>query len=331
MSTSLKTAETSKQEGGLVWQVGRFNIHIMPRASMNREQFLRRAGRNTVALDGVVLGGPFVDVGRKVVNFDHHDSVVREATMSTAKQVHMAIKLGLMNMFGEDEIDVYMNDTDQDSTLAAYILVNHKKFEGQQSLPNFNRLMALTDVWDITGGAYPINLDDVVVRQHNWVFGPYNDLRKSGQLATATATQLRDNLEAMFGRLNKFVMGQSGESRLDTRHEILHQSDHFWLVHEIGGSEARYHLCGLGMKAFIAIVAVRPDGRRVLSIGRRSQYIPFPVEKIYDRFNKMENLPPGEGCGGSSIIGGSSRLHGCGLTNEQIIEAVEELCREANL
>ena len=163
-----------------------------------------------------------------------------------------------------------------------------------------------------------MNLDDQIVRQHNWVFKPYTNLRKSGALAHANEQVMLDNLEAVMGRLTRFMMGQAEEVDLDTRHTILHDSPGFKIVDEIGGNEARYYLFSKGMNAFVSLVARRPDGRFVYSVGRRSQYIRFPVEKLYDDFNTAENFTRESGWNGSTIIGGASRMNGSGLTWEQI-------------
>jgi hypothetical protein len=308
-----------------------FNLCILPRQSMSWAQFLKDTPPNSIALDGVVRGGPQFDPQTNHANFDHHDCVIREATMSTAMQVYFAIKGGLMESMTVNEkveCTIYINDTDQDTAFAVWLLFNYKKFEGSQSIPHVNRLLALTDRWDITGGAFPMNLDDLLVRQHNWVFRPYSDLRKTGGLAQATESIMLDNLEAVMRRLDRFMMGQSEEVSLDTRHRILHDSPEFKIVDEVGGNEARYLLFSKGMNAFISLVAVRGDMRSVCSIGRRSQYIRFPVEKLYDDFNLAENLTRSTGWNGSTIVGGSSRQNGTGLSWEQLRDITTRRLKE---
>lgn len=300
-----------------------FEIVAMPRQSLSWSQFLISTPPNSIALDGIVHGGPNFDPVTKHLNFDHHDGVVREATMSTAMQIFFAIKGGLMEMFkvGDkitDPVFLYINDTDQDTSLAIWLLINYQVFEGNSGLPNIHRLLTLTDRLDITGGAFPMNLRGELEEMHAWVFGAYNDLRKSGGLAIATAEILQDNLAATINRLNKFMMGEGERQPLDTRHEIIFDSPEFKIIDEIGGNEARYHLFGQGLKAFISIVTHRPDGRSVCSIGRRSRYIPFPVTDLYDDFNAAEGLNRETGWNGSDIIGGSSRKLGTGLSIDEL-------------
>lgn len=309
-----------------------FRIVIQPRMTMNREEFISATQPYSIGLDGAVLGGPFFDSATMHFNYDHHDCVIRDATMSTAMQVYFAIKGGLMKVFPDGvQGSIYINDTDQDTAFAAWLLLNYKKFEGTQSIPHINRLLSLNDRWDITGGAFPMNLSDKIVQQHNWVFRPYTDLRKSGGLAQAGEAVMRDNLEAVMARLNIFLMGEAEGVVLDTRHTILHDSTQYKIVHEIGGNEARYHLYSHGMDAFISLVAQRPDGRSVWSIGRRSQYIPFPVQQLYDDFNAAEGFTRENGWNGSTIVGGSSRMNGSGLTWQQLRDITDARLRKEGI
>lgn len=303
-----------------------FVLHILPRASMTWNKFLESTPPCSIALDGVVSGAPKFDPDTNHINCNHHDDVVREATMSTAMQIYFAIKGCMMaRMLATGlKINVYINDTDQDSSLAVWLIINHNKFEGTQSVPHLGRLITLNDRWDITGGAFPMALDNLIIEQHNWVFRPYTDLRKSGALATANEFVLRDNLSAIMGRLDSYFMGQSLSIPLDIRHIILYDSPDYKIVDEIGGSEARHFLFSHGLNAFISKVATRPDGKFVYSIGRRSQYIDFPVKELYDDLNMIEGLDRAQGWNGSDIVGGSPRELGSSLGWEEIKEVVNK-------
>jgi hypothetical protein len=295
-------------------------VHVLPREQWTWDQFVDNAPAGSIALDGMVKGGPRFDETHTLANFDHHEGVVREATMATCMQVYMAIKGGLMTRFPAPH--VFINDTDQDTSFAVWLLAKHDLFEGTKSIPAVNRLLQLNNFWDITGGAFPVQLDDVIVGQHNWVFEPYTDLRKSGALATASAVVLRDNLESVLARLDRHMMGQSGQVELDTRATVLDRLEKppCWFIDEIGGNTARYALYAQGMPAFVSIVARRPDGRTVYSIGRRSQYIKFPIRTIMIALNNAETS--GGQWGGSDLIGGSPRAEGSELSWQQIRDTV---------
>ena len=302
------------------------DLQVRPRESISWDAFLQQTPRASIALDGFVRSEPCFDEATMHANFDHHNGVLREATMSTCRQVFFAIKGNLMHYFSaEGKPQIYVNDCDQDTALALWLLNNHQLFEGTQSIPLVNRLIEITDRLDITGGGFPMNLSESLIRQHNWVFEPYTALRSSGSLAHADATVIRDNLEAVLARITQFMMGQGGERELDTRHEILYASPRgFKIINEIGGNEARYFLFSQGLDAFISLVATRPDGRMVWTVGKRTPYAPFPVSELYDVYNHAEGLSSEDGWNGSNLIGGSSRLHGSRLDHQQLAALTED-------
>ncbi len=304
------------------------SINILPRQTLTWNDFVETTPSRSIALDGMVSGGPKWDEDTLHVNFDHHDGVSREATMSTAMQVYFAIKAGLLKRFEGGPVQVYINDPDQDTALACWLLLHHKQFTGTQSHPVMSRLLALNDRLDITGGAFPMSLDDKIVKQHAWVFSPYTDLRKSGELASAGEATFRNTLLATFDHLDKLWLGQALEKELDTRHKILYTSSThgFRIVDEIGGNEARYALFSQGMleNGYVSLVATRPDGKFVYTIGRPSPYTKFPLQKFYDALNLKENIEV-NGWGGSNLVGGSSRSLGSSLSWWEIRDVLEDV------
>lgn len=250
--------------------------------------------------------------------------------MSTAEQVYMAVKGGIFKSFRKDGkpfANVYINDCDQDTCLAIFILDNYEMFEGVSSHPTFNRLLNLDSKLDITGGAFPMNLREQLLAQHEWVMEPYTNLRKSGTLSGAGPDVMSDCVESVCNRIMMHILGTGGQVDLDIRHEILFQSKvmpEFKVVNEIGGSSARYYLFSHGaMDAFVSVVAKRSDGRYVYSVGRKSRYIPFPVQEFFVLLNAKEGLTRENGWGGSDIIGGSSRSLGSSLEPEEVFEIIE--------
>src|SRR3989344_3115951 len=314
----------------LFWKntMDHIKLHVLPRKSMTWQEFMEETPSNSIALDGVVRGGPRWDEQTRHINFDHHEFVEREATMSTCKQVWYAIKGGLFQSFKDERgrpfAHVYVNDPDQDTALALWELANYKLLEGTNGSPQMNRLIELTDRLDVTGGAFPMTLSEQLIRQHSWVFQPYSDFRKSGKLSGATAEEMRTCLESTSFRLTEFMVGRGEEAELDTRHEILHEDPRFKVVNEIGGNDARYFLFSHGMNAFISLVATRPDGKKVYTVGKRSRYIPFPVRNLYAVYNEAEGLTPENGWNGSDLVGGSSRSLGSGLSTSDLFDITKD-------
>jgi hypothetical protein len=228
------------------------------------------------------------------------------------------------------EATIYINDPDQDTSLATWLLLNHHLFDGIQSHPNINRLLALTDRLDITGGAYPMRLDDEILSMHSWVFEPYQELRTSGSLAQADEAVMRNCLDAVHLRLNALLVGQAGRRVPRTDAKILYDSPYgYKIIDETGGNEARYALFSQGMDAFVSLVATRPDGRYVYSIGRRSRYVNFPVTRLYRLLNHAEygdswTIKSDGIWSGSDIIGGSPRGQGSSLSWERLRDIIDD-------
>lgn len=299
-------------------------LHILPRQTMKWRKFIRSTPPGSIALDGIIDGGPRYDEATGHVNFDHHRGVLREATMSTAKQVLFAIKGGLMKHFlaRYGTVHVYINDTDQDTALAVWLLESYILFEGTRSIPVINRLLDLTDKLDITGGAFPISASNKLKAEHNWIFAPYMELRKSGALASADEAVLRSNIESVLGRITDFMMGKGGQATLDLRSKLIYRSPFGYdVIEEIGGTDARLKHFAEGMDAFISIVARRDDGGIVYAVGKRSPYVPFPVLELYGVYNAIE--PRDKSWNGSNLVGGSPRYAGSGLSPTELIKATD--------
>lgn len=302
-----------------------FKLIVLPRATFKtKNEFCRQFPKNAIALDGVILDKPFCDKKRRIVNFDHHNKVVREATMSTCMQVCFALKGGLLDLFAADEpISVVINDIDQDTAFAVWLLFNHSFFLAGAMHPRFNFLLELTNKWDITAGAFPVHLSDRLVREHAWVFRLYTEARCSGALYRFSASEMEENLRKTLQRISDYMAGEAGQVDLCDSFEMVHKTDQYWMYKE-QGPEARFRLWNRGMKAFVALLGALPNGRKVYSVGCRSPYVDFPSLIILrNDFNARERVLGAEACwGGSSTIIGS-RNQGSMLDFPELKELID--------
>ncbi len=268
-----------------------FNVIIRPREVVTWPNFCD--GKNhAIALDGYVAGGPEWDSRLKLVNFDHHDGVVREATMSSAKQVYFAIKSGFCSWVGPT-CDVYVNDIDQDTAMAIWLLQNHHVFEGGASVPTVSRILELNDRFDITGGAFPMNLSDSVYGTHCWIFEPYTNARRKGAIAKADAADMTVILDAICKRITSLMMNQAGSVMPDVAVNVLHQGQRLIVLDETeGGIESR-HLAfaqNLITGVYLSIVAKREDGRFVYTLGKRSRYVDFDMKFAFTELSTADGF-----------------------------------------
>lgn len=315
------------------------DLIIEPRVTVSWSEFLRDTAPRSIALDGYVVGGPRWDDATLHANYDHHSGVVREATMSTAMQVYFAIKGGLMERLN-GRARAYINDPDQDTSLATWLLKRHALFMGVQSHPVIGRLLTLNDRLDVTGGAFPMVLDDEVAETHAWVFDPYTTLRISGALATAGEGVMRNCVEVVHERLNRVLMGQGERRPLHQECEVLYESPYgFKIVNETGGNEARYWLYSRGMTAFVSLVSTAADGTHVYSIGKKSQYVDFPVLALMSELNRAEDAAASgdsknesaPAWGGSDLIGGCGRARRSRLSWQEIRFVIESFFKQRKI
>ena len=78
-------------------------LHVLPRQTMTWDCFVKNTPPGSIALDGLVPEAPNTNVLTRHINFNHHEGVVRGATMSTCMQVYIEIKQGLMGTYNLGE------------------------------------------------------------------------------------------------------------------------------------------------------------------------------------------------------------------------------------
>ncbi len=296
-------------------------LHIEPRKVMTWDEFIKTKPAYSIALDGFVYGATHFDPKGPHVNFNHHEEVDRLATRSTSGQVFLALKQGLIDSFrpeGKVEGHVYVNDPDQDTSTAYWLLKNHERIEGQKSEPLINRLVYAEDLQDCTAGAYPFDPLSKLMRELAWVYEPYTNARVTGRIQKMDEHEMRNVMEAVYERISKHVLGQGGEVAPDLRYERIGGGTNWAMVREIG-AQARTKLFADGIKAFVA-VRENGDGTYTYSIGRMSPYIPLPVDQLPDFFNKIEGISADakDQWGGGNTIIGSPRASGSKQTPKEL-------------
>lgn len=305
-------------------------LHIEPKKVKTWESFVEKNPAYSIALDGYVRGGPRFEPKGPYVNFNHHEEVDRLATRSTCGQVYVALKQGLLDSFrpqGKVHGHIYVNDPDQDTCLAVWLLQNNERIEGQKSEPLINRLAYMEDMLDVTAGAYPFDPLSKTMRKLGWIFDPYTSARMTGRLSRMDEYEMRTIIEAVSDRISKHVLGEGNEMEPDTRYERIGGGASWAMITEIG-AHARTKLFTEGIKAFVS-VRENSDGSCAYSIGKMSPFIAFPVEELYGFLNRTEGIPEGDSdCwGGGNTIGGSPRNKGSKLKPKELEEVINDFLK----
>jgi len=292
-----------------------------PGKEVSWEDFQNYPSRS-IAVDGYCKGEPRFDQERVVLNINHHEGVDRVATRSSCLQAMLLVKLGLFDGFADENGDpcatLYLNDCDQDVALATYILMHPE----QVDRPKLKHLVRIEDLMDMSGGLYPTRKRLHLMKQLNWIMRPYTKARVSGKLRELDAGDMEAIVREMHRRIKLTLFNGPREVEVDTSYEVL--ADHgSWMMVRETGEAARVGMAENRVKAFVSLVG-ESGGRYRYTIGRLSQFIPFPLQKLYDDLNKAEGLGPEaeHRWDGSDTIGGSPRGVGSGLTPEEVAAVV---------
>lgn len=295
---------------------------VHPHTSVGQDFFDVKEGHapRSIALDGYVSGPPRVLIRDDLVriNFDHHAGVQRMATRSTSGQVQVALKLGLRELMNAGEpFHVYVNDCDQDTCLAVWMLKNPDRVVSGE--PLLNRLVWAEDMLDATGGAYPLDPDGNLMREIAWVFEPYEEVRVEVGIANLDARQIKNVINTVGLRIDNLLMGKGDVRTLDTRFFRAGGDDTWALVHEIG-TNARTGMFRAGVRAFVAVSRMDNTNRFLYKMGRLSPFVRFPLPDIYAALNEAEKNEA-DPWGGSDLVGGGPR-RGSTLTPSQVESVV---------
>jgi len=292
-----------------------------PGKEVSWEDF-RKYPPRSIAVDGFCKGGPQFDQERTVLNINHHEGVDRIATRSSCLQAMLLVKLGLFDGFVDENDDpsatLYLNDCDQDVALATYILMHPE----QVNRPKLRELVRLEDLMDMSGGLYPTKKRLHLMKQLNWIMRPYTKARVSGKLRELDAKGMEAIIREMHRRIRMTLFNGPTEVDVDTAYEVLADHGSWVMVREVGEG-ARIGMAENRVKAFVALKDESGD-RYHYALGRLSQFIPFPLQQIYDDLNKAEGLDSGaeHRWDGSDTIGGSPRVVGSKLTPDEVAAVV---------
>lgn len=289
------------------------------RSPLTWEGFTFEAPRFSVALDGYVGEGPAYDPTGPFANFNHHEGVDRLATRATCGQVLVAVRQGLFDSFRDEygpKANVFVNDCDEDVCMSWYLL--RQGYVAEQIFnPILNKLVHIEDMLDATAGAYPFPRDMPALRELAWIFQPYRNFRKSGEIDKRDPQAFKTVIEDVCRRIDQALVGHPGEVGLNTNYCKCGGGPNWVLVDESRSGE--YLKTGMfadGVRAYVSY-RERPDGNFVYTIGRMSQFIPFDVAHFLKVLDEIEGNPD-DHWGGGNTIGGSPRVAGSRLTPDEV-------------
>ncbi|MCG2720755.1 MAG: hypothetical protein L6290_01910 [Thermodesulfovibrionales bacterium] len=134
---------------------------------------------------------------------------------------------------------------------------------------------------------------------------------------------LRGIIESVEARIDRYFLDESGELSLKGNYEIIGGGDGWTFTRETGLA-SRMAMYNDGITAFAVLVAEKSDRSYVYTLGRRSVWTPFHLQKLYAKLNEEEShiVTESNRWGGSDTIGGSPRDTGSRLSPERLQEII---------
>lgn len=299
---------------------------VQPGVVISWENFRKEYPGNSIALDGFVKMGPKFARKGPYANFNHHEGVSRLETRAICAQVLLSLRQGLLDCFQHQGkiLRLYVNDCDQDVCLSVFILRN-SNIAIHAVNPYLNQLVTMEDVLDTTAGAYACPADLPFLTQLMWVFEPYTVFRSSGGSSRKDPSEYDSIISAVDYRIMRFITGSAQSIILDLAYNVLYGASQWKMVEETG-SHARIGMYADGVKAFVSVTQADDDTYHYV-FGRVSQYIDFPIDKMFTALNAAEGITEHDRdrWSGGNTVGGSPRLKGSKLTPEEIIRIVDAI------
>ncbi|MGE0785060.1 MAG: hypothetical protein AB7S26_05175 [Sandaracinaceae bacterium] len=303
-------------------------LHLVPGLSVD-ERGRKQFEAQTIFLDGVYTGPPFLDNEARHYSLDHHAGCVRSFTLATCEQAVVILLQGLPLASGTWQ--VYINDPDLDSMLAAWVLFNHVELlrDERALLERAMPMIRLEGVIDAHGtdrellAAFPPELharakavlDELMVRER--------ELKKQG---VWFKTDWQEYACEALGSIDTHLIGEQAVGELlelpelgrasltNDRIAVLVTSD--LGIYEVEARLKDRYGATLGL-------IVLEIGKDRYTLRLCDAFLRANLEAVYKALNRADPKVSGNNrWGGSGDIGGSPRAEGSGLSGEQILEIV---------
>ena len=304
---------------------------VEPRAVKTWDEFLKENPPYSIALDGYVLGPTREDHKGPRLNINDHDEKTPGlSNISTSSQAWIRLKLGLYKIFKENntpKANIYVNDCDQDSSLATALLKNHDKYIGTEKESRVETLVNIENLLDITAGAYPFNPNSEMMEEIAWVFQPYGDLRIIKDIGTMNSSEMKKIIEKICERVEIYSLGKNGRIKLNTRYQVIYNGKGWKIIYELGES-AKMKAFSDGIISFVS-VRERDDKNLIYSVINIIPYTNLSAENFYQELNNREGISmlDNDKWEGNDFKGGSPRQKGSKIKPKELGKLIDALIR----
>jgi hypothetical protein len=289
------------------------------RQPLTRAEFQRTHPRGSIAVDGYLPEGPWLDLDTLHANLNHHEAVDRLGTRCSTAQGAIGVRMGRFEEFFREGIHFWANDCDPDVATLLWVLENPARMRGVLN-PLFNKMLHLLDMLDTTAATYPFPMD-FDLGEYHWIFEPYFEAQQRGVIERKDPKDYERIVNECHLHLEQYLAGKPGRVEIVTDYDTIaiHPG---WGMFRTHGSLSRMGLVAAGHFAFV-LVRERPDGRWTYTLQRTSDGVRFPLQRLFAALNEREGGE--ERWGGGDTVGGSPRVGGSKLSPTEIGEIINEV------
>jgi len=290
----------------------------------------RKYQKGTIFLDGAAQGEPFMDAAKGVYNLDHHEGCVRSFTLATCEQAMIVILKGLD--LDDESWTVWANEPDFDAVLAIWLLLNHRRLDGDD--PTLRRRMMpivrLQGVIDAHGfelqelTAFPPQLQQTTLQTINDLRSEELALKERGEWAT---TDLLEFTHSSLRRIDELFYSPGDFEGMREVEELARVRISPQRLAVACRSEAGVYEVEEQLKEVhgdrLGLLILQKD-ERTYTLRQVDPFLPTNLDDLYERLNLLDGaVAENQRWGGSGDIGGSPRGRGTDLSIEEIMD----ICR----
>jgi hypothetical protein len=295
----------------------------------------RKYPKQTIFLDGAAQAEPFLDTQRSIFNLDHHEGCVRAFTLATCEQAMVLILKGLD--LDSEAWGVYANEPDLDTVLAVWLLLNHRRLDGEEGRALRDRMMPIVRLQGVID-AHGLELKELSALPpalERDTIGTINDLRHDELDAKRAGTwgdiDLLDFTLASLQKIDDLVYSPDdfhGLKNVDELARIPIASDRVAVLcrSDVGIYELEEHLREVHGDRLGLILLEKEPG--IYTVRQVDPFLSTTLDTLYQRLNFLDPAATKDNrWGGSSDIGGSPRAGGTGLEPRSIANIVRWVYR----
>jgi hypothetical protein len=257
-----------------------FSLFCIPNYFFSSQGFSMTVIGKTIALGGMVVGSSIINLHPAMnLVFNCGDSY-----SGVSLQVFHAIKSGFMSQWigvKHEPVNIYINNNNPDTVLALWMILNYERIEGPKNSEDLEKLLMLINNWTVSNGAFPQDMNALIVKKHAWIF------KNSGMLRGITEVELLSKTKEVLDRIDAYILGSTETLIPNTQFITLRKNEDLVFISK-EGPYARPLLFAEGVKVLASLKEELGESRYLWEICFKSQHSRFPASEIVKLLNLID-------------------------------------------